>query len=58
MEIAFIHAFPEENVYMAQIQGFAHSSYVWKLQESFYALKQTPRAWYSQFNSRSLELGL
>ncbi|XP_028079137.1 uncharacterized protein LOC114280929 [Camellia sinensis] len=57
---AFLHGVLEEEVYMAQPQGFINSQFphhVCKLKKALYGLKQAPRAWYSTFFSFLISQG-
>ena len=49
---AFLHGTIEQNIFMAQPQGFvdpAHPHYVCKLNRALYGLRQAPRAWFQRF---------
>ena len=51
---AFLHGDVVEEVYMEQLFGFVaqeKSGLICKLRRSLYSLKQSPRAWFSQFSS-------
>ena len=51
---AFLHGDLAKEVYMEQQLGFVaqgESGLVCKLRNSLYGLKQSPRAWFSQFSS-------
>jgi hypothetical protein len=56
---AFLHGVLEEEVYMKQPAGYKnknHPSYICKLDEAIYGLKQALRAWYSKLSTRLREL--
>jgi len=57
---AFLHGTLSETVYCSQPTGFVDPTQphaVCHLNKSLYALKQTPRAWYSRFAAHLLSLG-
>ena len=57
----FLHDDLVEEVYMEQPPGFVaqgESSVVCKLRRSLYGLKQSPRAWFSRFDSVVQEFGM
>ena len=57
---AFLHGTLEEEVYMAQPQGYIHPQYpnhLCKLHKSIYGLKQAPRAWFSRLTDALQLLG-
>jgi hypothetical protein len=52
MKNTFLHGDLSEEIYMEQLQGFMHDSYlVYQLKKSLYGLKQALRAWYSKMES-------
>ena len=54
VKIEFLHGNLEEDIYMAQSEGFKEvgkEDYVCKLKKSLYGLKQSPRQWYKRFDS-------
>ena len=58
---AFLHGDLAEEVHMEQPPGFiaqGESGLVCKLRRSLYGLKQSPRAWFSQFSSVVQEFGM
>jgi hypothetical protein len=57
---AFLHDTLSETVFCSQPTGFADTvgpDLVCRLNKSLYELKQTPRAWYSQFTTYLMSLG-
>ncbi|RVW14377.1 Retrovirus-related Pol polyprotein from transposon RE1 [Vitis vinifera] len=57
----FLHEDLAEEVYMEQSLGFVtqgESGLVCRLRRSLYGLKQSPRAWFSRFNSVVQEFGM
>ena len=57
----FLHDDLAKEVYMEQPPGFVtqgESGLVCKLHHSLYGLKQSPRAWFSQFSSMVQEFGI
>jgi hypothetical protein len=57
---AFLHGNLQEDVYMAQPQGFVISefpNYVCKLNKAIYGLKQAPRAWFNRLSESLLDFG-
>lgn len=60
VKTAFLHGELEEEIYMAQPEGFLvpeKEDYACKLKKSLYGLKQSPRQWYKRFDSFMVELG-
>ena len=58
---AFLHGDLAKEVYMEQPPGFVaqgKSGLVCRLRHSLYGLKQSPRAWFSQFSSMVQEFGM
>ena len=48
----FLHGDLHEEIYMNQTEGYiSDPSLVFKLQNSLYGLKQTPRSWYSKMDA-------
>jgi len=59
VKTTFLHGDLEEEIYMKQYEGFikeGKEKLVYKLNKSFYGLKQSPRMWYQQFNTYILGL--
>lgn len=57
---AFLHGILEEEVYMQQPPGYESKtcpSYVCKLDNTLYGLKEAPRAWYARLCSKLETLG-
>ncbi|CAI7847387.1 unnamed protein product [Closterium sp. NIES-54] len=55
---AFINSILEEEIFMAQREGFDDGSgRVWKLNKALYGLKQTPRHWYLKLREVLEEIG-
>lgn len=57
---AFLNGYLEEEVYVAQPQGFeiqGKEDQVYKLNKALYGLKQVPRAWYTRINDYFLKSG-
>ena len=55
---AFLSGYIEQEVYVREPLGFEYSmfpNHVYKLQKSFYGLKQAPLAWYARLKSFLLE---
>lgn len=60
MKTAFLNGEIEEEVYVAQPEGFVKEGeehLVYRLHKSLYGLRQAPRAWYSKLNKCLEELG-
>ncbi|KAK1698531.1 hypothetical protein QYE76_015228 [Lolium multiflorum] len=60
LDVAFLHGYLEEEVYMVQPSGFIdrrHPQHVCKLEKSPYGLKQAPRAWFARLSGKLQELG-
>jgi transposase InsO family protein len=55
---AFLHPKIEEEVYMAQPEGFQQGDLVCRLHKALYGLKQAPRAWYQEINAFLQGIGL
>jgi ATP-binding cassette subfamily B (MDR/TAP) protein 1 len=56
----FLHGDLEEEIYMKQLEGFAvkgKKEMVYKMKNSLYGLKQSPRIWYEIFDTHILGLG-
>ena len=56
---AFLHGLLNEEVFMAQPQGYVDPSFpnhVRLLHKALYGLKQAPRAWFERFTSQLLHL--
>ena len=54
VKITFLYGELEETVYMVQLERFTQHGQehlVCKLKKSLYELKQSPRHWYTRFNS-------
>lgn len=54
VKITFLHGDLEQKIYMKQLEGFMvanKESFVCKLKNSLYDLKQALRQWYKKFNS-------
>ena len=57
---SFLHGDLDEEIYMAQPQGFevkGKENLVCRLHKSLYGLKQAPRKWYLKLNSFMHEYG-
>ena len=57
---AFLHGELEEEVYMAQPQGYIHPQYpnhLCRLHKSIYGLKQAPGAWFSRLTDKLRAIG-
>ena len=60
VKTAFLHGELEEDIYMAQPDGFqvpGKEKYVCRLKKSLYGLKQSPRQWYKRFDTYMIQLG-
>ena len=57
IKTAFLHGDLEEEIYMAQPEGYARGVKVCLLQKSLYGLKQSPRQWYKKFDMFMLGIG-
>jgi len=60
VKTAFLHGELEEDLYMAQLDGFqvlVKEEYVCHLKKSLYELKQSPRQWYKRFDTNMIQLG-
>ncbi|WCJ31560.1 Transposon Ty2-LR1 Gag-Pol polyprotein [Euphorbia peplus] len=60
VKTAFLNGELEEDVYMAQPEGFVNPEYpnrICKLQKSIYGLKQASRSWNKKFNESIKEFG-
>lgn len=53
---AFLNGFLDEEIYMAQPEGYEIGSKVCKLNKSLYGLKQSPRMWNQRFDNYVLKL--
>lgn len=54
VKTAFLHGDLNEDIYMAQPEGFkvvGKENWVCKLKKSLYGLKPAPRQWYMKFNN-------
>ncbi|CAI5967065.1 unnamed protein product [Closterium sp. NIES-64] len=55
---AFLNGILEEEIFMAQPEGFDNGSgRVWKLKKALYGLKQAPRQWYMKLREVLEEIG-
>ena len=50
IKTAFLHGDLEEEIYMAQPEGYARGAKVCLLQKSLYGLRQSSRQWYKKFD--------
>ena len=60
VKTAFLHGDLEEDIYMAQPEGFKEAGKedcVCKLKKSLYGLKQSPQQWYKRFDSFMIQKG-
>ena len=60
VKTAFLHGELEEDIYMAQPDGFqgpGKEEYVYRLKKSLYGLKQSHRQWYKRFDTYMIQLG-
>jgi hypothetical protein len=60
VKTTFLHGDMEEEIYMKQPKGFVvegKKELVWKLKNSLYGLKESPRMWYQNFDTYMLGLG-
>lgn len=60
VKTVFLHGELEEEIYMTQPEGFqihGKDDQVWRLKESLYGLKQSPRQWYKRFDNYMIKLG-
>ena len=55
---AFLYPKIEEEVYMAQPEGFQRGNLVCRLHKALYGLKQAPRVWYQEINAFLQSIGL
>ncbi len=55
---AFLHPRINEEVYMAQPEGFQQGDLVCRLHKALYGLKQAPRAWHTDINGFLQSIGL
>ena len=57
---AFLHVDLQEEVYMAQLQGYKnprHLDYVCKLKNGLYGLNQAPQAWHERIAHYLVTMG-
>ena len=59
VKTAFLHGNLEEQIYMAQPEGFKETEkrLVFKLKRYLYGLKQSLKQWYKRFDSYVLKMG-
>lgn len=60
MKSAFLNGYINEEVYVAQPQGFEFSKkeyHVYMLKKDIYGLKQAPRAWYTRIDGYFKSVG-